>query len=178
MPKRTPLFLFMQKHPLVDPIEVVGLGGGAIVRREREVNVRVALHSLLYRRDRQGVIGVGADEELDARVIQLRRIVVDHPLDDSCVPSRRRRRFPLAGAGHCPILPRWACGSSGSGKTSIDVADDAGHINEQVIEAVEQYPKSPGAQAGSRPNDLSSRERSARSGTNFSGQLPDMGISK
>jgi len=93
------VFLFVQEHALINPIEIIGFRSGAAVRNECQMYVRVAFHGLFDRRDGEGVVRIGAEEEFEARILQLRKVVIDHLLDDLVfLPERHENRHP-AGRG-------------------------------------------------------------------------------
>jgi hypothetical protein len=78
-----PVLLLHEQHALVNPVEIVGFRGGAVVRAHRQVEVFHVLLGLADGRDRRRVVGIGADEEIVVAVTVGRNIVLHHFLDDA-----------------------------------------------------------------------------------------------
>ncbi len=127
------VLFFPQQHALVDPVETVGLGCGAVVGTNRKVYVRVILHGLAGRRLGGTVVGINPNEELDLRVILPSGIVLDHAADHAVFSPRRDKN------GH---QARGRCIEIGIGGSSLaQVAEQGGTVDEQVIDTVDQHPK-------------------------------------
>ena len=48
------VLLLVDQHALIDPVQIVGLGGRAVVRAHRKMDRRVALHRLAHGGDGRG----------------------------------------------------------------------------------------------------------------------------
>ena len=88
--------LLMDQHPLVDPVQAIGLRGRAVVGTESEMNVGKPRLGLAHCIRRQLVVGIGANEEVVVGVADGRQIVLEHLADDPVfAPQRDEHRDAL-----------------------------------------------------------------------------------
>ena len=86
---------FVVRHLLVDPIQTVALGSGAVVGAPGQMDARVAALCPGYRPRGEFVIGVDADEDVVILVTNDRQIVLEHAPDDAVfVPQRHKNSHP------------------------------------------------------------------------------------
>ncbi len=121
------------------------------MRRNGDVNVRVAFGGFADGGDGGGVVGVDADEEVAVGVAEPGDVVVDHLLDDlALTPERhedghRARRDGvefLFGRGPVVWMAR---------EFPLNVGENGGDSDDQFIEAVEENPEGEGREEACNP---------------------------
>jgi hypothetical protein len=76
------IVLLKKQHALIDPVEAIGLGGGAVVRAYREMNVGKARLEVANGVERRFIIGVRPDEKVIVVVVDGGYVVFHHAADD------------------------------------------------------------------------------------------------
>ena len=67
--KLSAVVLFKKQHALVDPVEAVGFGGGAVMGADRQMDVREARFQVADGVERRVVVRVGSNKEMIVIVV-------------------------------------------------------------------------------------------------------------
>src|SRR6266516_7750558 len=90
--------LFFDDNPLVNPVETIGFGRGAVVGNDDLVHVARAARDGVDAVLRLGIVGIGAAENvvIGRVVVDRRQVVIEHLLDDvGFFPGRNQDRDAL-----------------------------------------------------------------------------------
>src|ERR1035441_5179322 len=82
---------FVVHHPLVNPIQAIALGSGAVVGAQGRVDARITALCPGYGPYREFVIGVDTDEYVVILVTNNGEIMVQHSLDDAVFAPQRHK---------------------------------------------------------------------------------------
>jgi hypothetical protein len=137
------VLLFEQEHALVDPVEAVGLGGGAVVRTDRQMNVGKASFQLADSVQCWLIVGVGADEEMIVVVIDGGDVVLHHARNDLIfVPQRHEDR---------DVFLNWALGRFRQ-RCAAHPCPQADGIEHQVVQSADQNSQGGGKKTRGDPD--------------------------
>ena len=145
------VFALVEEHALVDPVETVGLGGGAVMGADGEMDVGEALLGLADGGDGGGVVGIGADEELETMVVELGDVVFDHLLDDLVLLPECNEDGHEAGLGRVEVGFGGNAVVGMGGEMLPEVREGCCHVNDEVVESVEQDPEGQGDEQRRHP---------------------------
>jgi hypothetical protein len=134
-----------------DPIQAIGLGGGAVVRQAHQAQFGVARRRLADGGDGSRVVGIDADEDAVQGVAQRGQVVIEHRGDDvGLAPARNGDRDGPLG------LRRPAFGRFAARQLLACQTDQPQQVDDQVIQRRDENVQSqrnqqPARQPGHRP---------------------------
>jgi hypothetical protein len=127
--------LLVEDDALVDPVQAVGLAGGAVVRHHDLVDVARPAGDQVDLLLGVGVVAVGADEDVEVAlvVVQAAQVVIEHLLDDvGLLPGGHHDGDPALGG--CAQLGQ----RDGAAAAAVQAAEEVVGVEEQLLEAVAQ----------------------------------------
>ncbi len=83
------VLLLVEQHPLIDPVETIGLGGRTIVRADREVDVREPRLQFAQRVQGRFVVRISAGKDRVLFVPDGREVVFEHGADHPMLVPQR-----------------------------------------------------------------------------------------
>ena len=147
------------QHALVDPVEAIGLGGGAVVRAERQMHLRKARLGLADGCDGGAVVRIGAGEDGVVPVLESAYVVLDHFADDTMLAPQRDED----GSGLLPNGP----GRRDCRRRAAEPGGEGHQVEQEIVQPAQQDPDRKPRQAknndpiDSRQGRFLSREGSA-----------------
>ena len=122
-------------HAVVDPVQTIALGRGAIVRAHHQVHAGVGARRLLHRARGGLVVGIDAHEYVVSRIANGGEVMFQHLADDAVLAPERHQDGDAAFGGVVELR------AGRPGKRLVP-GEQEGHADKQVVQSAHQDPES------------------------------------